>query len=381
MLKGHWKILLVLSASSAFVPQRSATHRSARVGGARGLPTMPAEPMSPTQVAPETKTLPMSSFMPPFPPTGRPNHLADLTYPIKTLVATEDDLAAVVELRLDVFTAYPDSVVRRRMATRALKKLLERRKEGSICVAAKVGGATCGSLELSWHEFLSCGVDEDPSTPTEEDQTYLSVWGRKMAASPWHSRGAWPRASNPPGAPRRQEPPGDGGFAFRPHGQRLYITEVAVSGSKRRRGVGLKLIREAERLVAGNHTQGVPFGGDISGRPMASKAKPPPDRPSAPELYLHVEDTNFGAIEFYLRAGFTLAPETPETVRFTERLGLTSGIFESKRHVLMVKRVGVVATRAPKGGDSQLATSPLVDPAFSALGSEVGKSRVEGQVE
>ena len=86
---------------------------------------MPAEPMSPTQVAPETKTLPMSSFMPPFPPTGRPNHLADLTYPIKTLVATEDDLAAVVELRLDVFTAYLDSVVRRRMATRALKKLLE----------------------------------------------------------------------------------------------------------------------------------------------------------------------------------------------------------------------------------------------------------------
>ena len=71
---------------------------------------------------PSSSCFPASSLLAP-PPQDLVLQALDLT----TEVAIEEDWNSIVELRLNVFTVYPDSAVRRQMAERARKKIKEAR--------------------------------------------------------------------------------------------------------------------------------------------------------------------------------------------------------------------------------------------------------------
>lgn len=300
---------------------------------------------------------------------------------IHTSVALPEDFSEVAALRLDVFTAYPNSLVRRQMEKRALTKMEDRRQKGTTCVVARFGGprgALIGSLELSWHEFLNCDVDA-PISPEDSADVQRSKLN-----------------SNDLGVP-----------SFRPHGARLYITEMCVAPFARRRGVALALLRASEDLVCRSNSKlestSLPAtseaasdsnvrGGKIRRRDKVAKwvkkrMKPrarretnssvadtpgidmkPRSTPS-PALYLHVDGSNDGALALYQRAGFRImfdsianddsgsnqvvsvmrseessselasATQRAECLRFAKRLGLLSGDLAKINHVLMVRDI------------------------------------------
>lgn len=303
------------------------------------------------------------SFAPPpsgflAPPERRPSEAAGIPPPdpdgaaIHTSVALPEDFKDVAALRLDVFTDYPNSLVRRQMEKRALAKMEDRRTKGATCVVARLGGprgVVCGSLELSWHEFIACDVDAllEPEAAGE-----LSAAGGPANDS---QRGD------------RAEQPGVCAV-FRPHGARLYITELCVAPFARRRGVGLALLRASEDLVCRSYRQRKPVlppgaavapvnsASDVGMRQRrrdivagwlkrraqpranaeaapAALAAPQATMPAtrvaprveaaadakaaagqangngakalrSPALYLHVDGANIGALALYARAGF-----------------------------------------------------------------------------
>jgi len=332
---------------------------------------------------------PPSGFL--TPPERRPRDPLTTSLPdqdapdIHTSVALPEDFNEVAALRLDVFTAYPNSLVRRQMEKRALVKMEERRQKGATCVVARLGGprgALIGSLELSWHEFLSCDVDA-PLTPEVAIDISQSAPNTNVC----------------------------GASTFRPHGARLYITEMCVAPFARRRGVALALLRASEDLVCrsnsrlestrpsavsgaaldSNSRRGRLRRRDKVAKWVKKRIKPDaislesssvggarhvdeePKRIPNPALYLHVDGANSGALALYQRAGFeiifdsranedadsnevvgtetfarsssTLASATQrnEYRRFAKQLGLLSGDLAKVNHVLMGRDINLIS--------------------------------------
>ena len=86
---------------------------------------------------------------------------------------------------------------------------------------------------------------------------------------------------------------GEHPFTFRPHGARLYITEVAVAKGCRRQGVGMALLQAAENVARSGYAPPAAESGAINR-----------DVERGPALYLHVQAGNLGARGLYERAGF-----------------------------------------------------------------------------
>lgn len=76
----------------------------------------------------------------------------------------------------------------------------------------------------------------------------------------------------------------------------MYVSHMVVDERVRRRGVGLRLLREAERLARQD--------------------------PDSRGIYLHVERTNIAALQLYERSGYHPCPETLPFVGFTRALCL-----------------------------------------------------------
>jgi len=215
------------------------------------------------------------------PVTKRVSILATSSKASSSVVAREatvmDDLQ-IANLRLSVFSNFnPDS--RKLFCERSCQLLSSRRRRGATCIVAttkqdfidgvkprtttramsfKEDEDIVGTAEISFHEFLGTRL------------------GR-----------------------------------YRPKGSLLYVTEVAVDVSQRRKGIA-KLMMEAIDTVANNR--------------------------KVETIFLHVDVTNAGAVNLYERAGYKkLKYENPMFLEFTTKLNLHDGATKGRNHHLMAK--------------------------------------------
>jgi ribosomal protein S18 acetylase RimI-like enzyme len=179
-------------------------------------------------------------------------------------MASHMDDIDIANLRLSVFSSFtPESL--KIFCDRSCQLLSTRRQRGANCIVAtnsknkKDGkGPVIGTAEISLHEFTETGL----------------------------------------------------GYT-RPKNSILYITEVAVDATHRRKGVA-KLMLEAIDNVANIR--------DVE------------------TIYLHVDVTNVGAVRLYEAAGYKiLAPDNPIFSEFTKKLNLHDGATKGRNHHLLAK--------------------------------------------
>jgi ribosomal protein S18 acetylase RimI-like enzyme len=181
-------------------------------------------------------------------------------------VATPEDDFQISHLRLSVFSDF-SSELRSQFCARSCQVLADRRLRGATCLVATCPSGRhqpeeiiVGSVECSVHEF------------------YATKLGQR-----------------------------------RPKYSILYITEVAVSPSARRCGVGSKLLEGIDELAALRNVE---------------------------SLYLHVDVLNFGALELYRKAGYRKVHHADPTYdEFTTSLNLHDGATKGRRHYLLYKNL------------------------------------------
>lgn len=270
-------------------PSLAVPTGSRREGSVGRLPMPFAAPAEATVIPVSPLRPPPSSILPP-PATGSSAPLTTSSVVFETGVADVKDYGAVADLRLSVFTPYPEPV-RQRFRARAREKMLERRMKGASVLTStasfRLPGEVAdrrqivGTLECSTHEF-------------ERAPCLRSSCGNNLDDFDGASR--------------------------------LYITEVAVDSAMRRRGIAMSLIRGAEDFARGRGVQ---------------------------ELYLHVDAQNEGALRFYERAGFRVVDDSIDTYTFAMALGLHSGSFANVQHILMAKDVKPNPPSAPASSLTQ----------------------------
>ncbi|CAJ1911895.1 unnamed protein product [Cylindrotheca closterium] len=188
---------------------------------------------------------------------------------VSVRVATQADDLDIANLRLSVFSNFSPNM-RQSFCSRSCHVLAMRRNQGATCIVATVPrygsilsdekGIILGTAECSIHEFF----------------------GTRLGS-------------------RRQQ------------NSILYITEVAVSPTARRKGIGAKLMESIEELAK---IRGVET------------------------LYLHVEVTNTQALKLYEKAGFArLTNDDRMYAEFTRSLGLHDGAMKGRCHHLMYKNI------------------------------------------
>lgn len=177
----------------------------------------------------------------------------------------EDDLD-IAHLRLSVFSDFTAEQVKQYRA-RACEVLNTRALRGAICLVVSTNPSPtknvqniAGSLEISTHEF---------------DGTDLGL--------------------------------------LRPTGSILYVTELAVSPSLRRSGIGTILMKGLDKIAM---------------------------MQSIETIYLHVDVTNTAAIRLYEKAGYeVLDSENPVFKEFTTKLNLHDGATKGRIHHLLHKTI------------------------------------------
>lgn len=181
---------------------------------------------------------------------------------VRVRIATASDDAMIAGLRLSVFSNFAKEQ-REHFCSRSCQAIAGRRLRGAICVVATLRRPThsadeivVGSAEISFHEFFGTQL------------------GRR-----------------------------------RPQFSVLYITEVAVCPSQRRRGIGKKLLQAIKLYGKRNGVE---------------------------TLYLHVDVLNQAALALYQQAGFCCVDETQAMFKeFTTLLNLHPGATKGRNHHLM----------------------------------------------
>jgi len=193
-------------------------------------------------------------------------------------LATSMNDFAIANLRLSVFSNFnPDS--RKIFCERSCQLLASRRRRGATCVVATLDkkkrnkrrtirnkdvGPIVGTAEASFHEFAG------------------TTLGRS-----------------------------------RPKDSILYVTEVAVDASQRRKGIAKLLMEAIDNLAKTRQIE---------------------------TIYLHVDVTNEGAVNLYKRAGYRqLEADNPMFLEFTTKLNLHDGATKGRNHYLMCRDL----TRSP----------------------------------
>jgi ribosomal protein S18 acetylase RimI-like enzyme len=186
---------------------------------------------------------------------------------VSVRVATQSDDLDIANLRLSVFSNFSPSM-RQAFCARSCHILAIRRNQGATCIAATV--PRYGSILSTRKEIIlgtaECSIHE--------------FYGTKL------------------GSRRRKN-------------SILYITEVAVGPTARKKGIGGKIMQSIDELAK---VRGVET------------------------LYLHVEVSNYKALSLYERAGYQkVPPNNPIYSEFTKSLNLHDGAMQGRNHYLMHK--------------------------------------------
>lgn len=188
---------------------------------------------------------------------------------VSVRVATPSDDFEIANLRLSVFSNFSPNM-RQSFCSRSCHVLASRRNQGASCIVATVprygsilssrSDIILGTAECSIHEFYG-----------------TELGSRRMQNSV------------------------------------LYITEVAVQPTARRKGIGSKLMQSIDELAR---------------------------RRGVETLYLHVDVANAKAISLYEGAGFARVPAEDEMYSgFTRSLNLHDGAMRGRNHYLLYKDI------------------------------------------
>eukprot|EP00980_Cylindrotheca_fusiformis_P008718 scaffold1868_cov193-Cylindrotheca_fusiformis.AAC.3 len=188
---------------------------------------------------------------------------------VSVRVATPSDDLDIANLRLSVFSCFPPSM-RQAFCARSCHVLASRRNQGATCIVATV--PRYGSI-LSTRKDIILGTAE--CSVHEFDGTEL---GNR-----------------------------------RPPNSMLYITEVAVGPTARRKGIGGKIMQSIDEMA---RIRGIET------------------------LYLHVDVSNDPALGLYERAGYAKVPVgNPVYSEFTKSLNLHDGAMKGRNHYLLHKHI------------------------------------------
>jgi len=180
---------------------------------------------------------------------------------VKVRVASFMDDVDIAKLRLSVFSDFSQDL-QSQFCARSCQAIASRRTRGATCVVAACqrSNVIFGSAEFSHHEFFGTRLGQR-----------------------------------------------------RPQRSILYVTEVAVSPSARRKGIGSLLLQAIDEIA---------------------------DKGSAETLYLHVDVANAGAIELYKKAGYRqVLSDDPMYMEFTTSLNLHPGATKGRDHFLFYKNL------------------------------------------
>lgn len=189
-------------------------------------------------------------------------------------LATSMNDFAIANLRLSVFSNFnPES--RKIFCERSCQLLASRRRRGATCIVATVENDN--------------NTNDDRATPTihrhqdivgTAEVSFHEFAGTKLGRS-------------------------------RPKDSILYVTEVAVDASQRRKGIAKLMMEAIDNLANAREIE---------------------------TIYLHVDVTNKGAVNLYKQAGYKqLEYDNPIFLEFTTKLNLHDGATKGRNHYLMSK--------------------------------------------
>jgi ribosomal protein S18 acetylase RimI-like enzyme len=196
-------------------------------------------------------------------------HERDNENQIDIRLATPDDDYDIANLRLSVFSDFSKEL-KGQFCSRSCQAISARRMRGATCLVATIpcrdsiegskGNIIVGSAECSFHEFFNTRLG------------------------------------------RRRRP-----------NSILYVTEVAVNPSTRRRGIATKLLKAIDELARKRNVE---------------------------TLYLHVDTANHGAIKLYKKAGYRkVYSNDPMYLEFTTSLNLHPGATKGRDHFLFYRNL------------------------------------------
>jgi ribosomal protein S18 acetylase RimI-like enzyme len=188
---------------------------------------------------------------------------------IEIRLATPDDDFDIANLRLSVFSDFSKEL-KGQFCSRSCQAISARRMRGATCLVATMpcrdsiegskGSIIVGSAECSFHEFFNTRLG------------------------------------------RRRRP-----------NSILYVTEVAVNPSTRRRGIATKLLKAIDELARKRNVE---------------------------TLYLHVDTANLGAIKLYKKSGYRkVYSNDPMYLEFTTSLNLHPGATKGRDHFLFYRNL------------------------------------------
>jgi ribosomal protein S18 acetylase RimI-like enzyme len=224
----------------------------------------------------------------------------------KVRIASQQDDMDIAYLRMSVFSdmnVQPNDI-RTQFCTRSCQAIAARRLRGAVCFVATQQQHSqptltmplfCDSVTTTTKPASSsCGNDERNDFTSNE----LIVGSIECSYHEFfHTRLGQCRKQN----------------------ALLYITEVAVHPSMRRRGIGTKLLQAidiyAQQLIVHENIQ-------------------------IETIYLHVDVLNYGAIRMYEQSGYyKVLSDDPIYTEFTSGLNLQPGATRGREHYLLCKNL------------------------------------------
>ena len=221
----------------------------------------------------------------------------------KVRFATPNDDMDVAYLRMSVFSDINTNtdLIRSQFCTRSCQAIASRRLRGAICFVATTSSTRTVqpyATSPSNHIHINQDHDRNENVIGSIECSYHEFFHTRL------------------GSCRKQ-------YAL------LYITEVAVHSSVRRRGIGTKLLNAVDLYAMQRRQSFMSDTDNDNNRNTIIES-----------LYLHVDVSNYAAIRMYEQCGYyKVLSNDPMYTEFTTGLNLQPGATRGREHYLLCKNI------------------------------------------